>query len=95
LGECFGDGVGYGVEAAGSGLSHVAFELGEELFDRVEIGRIFRKEQKPGAGGLDRLADRLSFVRSEIVENDDVVRLESGDQELLDIGAKALAVDRA
>jgi hypothetical protein len=62
---------------------------------RIEIGRIFRKEQKPGAGGLDRLADRLSFVRSEIVENDDVVRLESGDQELLDIGAKALAVDRA
>jgi adenylate cyclase len=37
LGESFGDGVGDGVEAAGSGLSHVAFELGEELFDRVEI----------------------------------------------------------
>ena len=60
----------------------------------LRIGRVFGQEQKPGACGLDRLAHRLSFVRSQIVENDDVVGLESWDQELLDIGAKALAVDR-
>jgi hypothetical protein len=52
------------------------------------------KEQETRACGPDCLAHRLSFVRSEIVENDDVVGLESWDQELLDIGAKALAVDR-
>jgi hypothetical protein len=34
-------------------------------------------------------------VGAEVVEDDDVAWLEGGDEELLDIGAKALAVDRA
>jgi len=34
-------------------------------------------------------------VRSEIVGEDDVVGLEGGNQELLDIGEETLAVDRA
>jgi len=33
-------------------------------------------------------------VRSQLVERDDVVGLEGRDQDLLDLGAKALAVDR-
>jgi hypothetical protein len=34
-------------------------------------------------------------VAGEIVEDDDIARLEGGDQELLDIGLEFLAVDRA
>jgi hypothetical protein len=34
-------------------------------------------------------------VRSEIVENDNVVAFERGDEELLDVGEKALAIDGA
>jgi hypothetical protein len=70
------------------------FEFGEDLLDRVEVGRVFGQEQETGAGRLDGLAHRLSLVRSQIVEHDDVVWLESRDQELLDRGAKAPAVDR-
>ncbi len=33
-------------------------------------------------------------MRSEIVENDDVVGLEHGDEFLLDIGSEAFAIDR-
>ena len=91
--ESLDDGVGDGVEGSGRGLSNEAFDLGEDLFDRIEVGRIFRKEQETGSSGLDGLSHRLSFVRSEIVEHDDVVGLERWDQKLLDIGAKALAVD--
>jgi len=94
LGAGFGDGVGDGVEGARRGFSHVGFELGEDRLDRIEVGRVFGQEQEPGVGGLDRLAHRLSLVRSQLVERDDVVGLEGRDQDLLDLGAKALAVDR-
>jgi hypothetical protein len=42
--ESLGDGVGDGVERSGRSLSNEAFDLGEDLFDRIEVGRIFRKE---------------------------------------------------
>ncbi len=34
-------------------------------------------------------------MRAEVVENDDIAGLECGNEELLDIGAKAFAMDRA
>ncbi len=46
-----------------------------------------------GPDGPDRLPDGLSFVRAEIVEDDDVAWFEGRNQELLDVGEKALAVD--
>ena len=36
--------------------------------DRIEVGRVFGKEQKARPGGLDGRAHRLSLVRPEIVE---------------------------
>ena len=42
----------------------------------------------------DQAAHRLALVAAEIVHDDDVARTEGGHQELLDIGAKAGAVDR-
>ena len=81
------------VEGAWRGLSHQGFQLGEHLLDRIEIGGVFGKEQQTGPCGLDRLAHRLSFVRSEVVEHDDVVALEGRNEELFDVGQKALAVD--
>jgi hypothetical protein len=38
------DGIGDGVEGARRGFSHLPFELGEELLDRIEVGRVFGKE---------------------------------------------------
>ena len=70
------------------------FELGEDLLDRVEVGRVGRQEEQLGAGGADRSADRLAFVAAEIVHDDDVAGGQGGQQALLDIGEKADAVDR-
>jgi hypothetical protein len=56
----------------------VVLELGEELFDRIEVGRVFRQKQQPCAGGADRLAHRLALVAAEVVEDDDVAGLSVG-----------------
>jgi hypothetical protein len=86
-------GLGYGFVASCSRLSQQGFELGEDLLDGIEVGRVFRQEDKAGADIADRLARRLSFVRAEVVENHDVARLQRRDEELFDIGAEALAID--
>lgn len=43
----------------------------------------------------DGLADGVAFVRAEIIHDDDVARLQRRQKYLLDVGAKALAVDWA
>lgn len=75
------------------GFAEQDFELCEDLLDRIEVGAIGRQEDKPGAGGADRLADGLALMRAEIVHDDDVAGLERWHQHLLDIGAEALTVD--
>ena len=50
---------------------HLAFDLGEPEFDLVEPGRVSGREVKPDSRMLlEELADRLSFVRGEIVQDD-------------------------
>jgi hypothetical protein len=71
------------------------FELGEELLDRVQIGRVFRQVEQPSTGGTDGAAHGVSFVRAEIVHDHDVALPESRDQNLLDVEKKRFAVDRA
>jgi hypothetical protein len=44
-GEGVGDRIGDGVERSGRGSSDEAFEFGEALLHRVEVGRVFRKKQ--------------------------------------------------
>jgi hypothetical protein len=83
-----------GVEGSGRRLSNEAFDLGEDLFERVEVGGVFGKKQEASAGSLNGFAHGFSFVGAKIVEDDNVVGFEGRDEELLDIGAKALAVDR-
>ena len=60
----------------------------------LRFGRVFGKKQEASAGSLNGFPHGFSFMGAKIVEDDDVVGLEGWDQKLLDIGAKALAVDR-
>jgi hypothetical protein len=76
------------------GLSQKGFELGEDLLDRVEVGRVGRQEEELGAGGADGSTNGFAFVATEIVHDDDVALLERGHEDLLDIGQEAPAVDR-
>ena len=49
----------------------LAFDLGEPDLDLVEPGRVRGREVKPDSRMLlEEIADRLSFVRGEIVEDD-------------------------
>ena len=87
--------VGDSVVCSGSGFSQQSLELGEDLLDRVEVGRVFGQEDEARPDGSDGLSHRLSLVGAEIVEDDDVARLEGRGEELFDIGAEAFAVNGA
>ena len=48
------------------------FELGEGLFDRVEIGAVGEGEPKFGSGGFNRDFDGGALVSAEVVHDRDV-----------------------
>jgi hypothetical protein len=62
---------------------------------RTRSRGLTRSPRGARTGGFDGRAHRLSFVRPEIVENDDVLAVEGGHKELLDVGEEALAIDGA
>src|SRR5580765_8316873 len=68
-------------------------ELGEDLFDRVEVWRVFGQEEKLGTGRANELAYGFAFVTAEIVHDHDVTGMKRWDEDLFDIGLEALAVD--
>lgn len=74
--------------------AQVVLQFGEELLDRVEVGRVFGQEEELGSDLADRLAHGFAFVAAEIVHHHDVSLLQGGSEHLLDIDAEALAVDR-
>ena len=70
-------------------------ELGEELLDRVEVGRVFGQEEEPGPGGADGPPHGAAPVRAEIVHDDDVAWLAAWGRGPPRYRQEALAVDRA
>ena len=76
-------------------LSQVSLELGEGLFDRVQVRGIGWQIAQFGAGGLDREANVLAFVSAEIVHDDDVALFEGRNKDLADISLEPLASHRA
>lgn len=71
------------------------FNLGESLFDRIEVGRVWRQIPEPRTGCSDYFADGLRLVGAEIIHNDDVAWFEDGQELLFDIGAEAPTIDRS
>ena len=76
------------------GFAHEVLELGKDLFDGVQIGRVWREEQQARANAADRHADGGPFVAAQIIHNDDVACRQGWDEALLDIIEEAVAVDR-
>ena len=56
------------------GLSQERLELGESLLDRIEIGRVFRQEQEPGAALGQCLRRPRAFVNVQIISANEVRR---------------------
>src|SRR5215813_15025418 len=69
-------------------------ELGKDLLDRVQVGRVFRQEKQLGAGRADQPANGLTSVTAKIIDDDDVAGTKCGEQHLVEIDLEALAVDR-
>jgi hypothetical protein len=76
-------------------LSQEVLEFGEDLLDRIEVGRIRRQEEQSSADSPERRSHGLAFVAAEVVENDNVARPQGRNELRLDIEQEALAVDRA
>src|SRR5580704_5061880 len=70
------------------------FELGEDLFDGIEVGAVGRQEDEVGAFGSDDGASGLTFVAAEVVQDDDIARREGRSENLLDVEEEGFAVDR-
>jgi hypothetical protein len=75
-------------------VSQQRLELGEHMFDRIEVLTVGRQEEQLGAGCADRSTHRGSFVAAEIVDHHDVASAQGRRQELRDVGQEAEAVDR-
>ena len=97
----WGEGVEQGSDFAPCGfggsfrcLSQQVLELGEHLFDRVQVGRVWRQVEQLGLRSADCLADGGALVAGQVVHDDDVTRCQCGHEELLDPFGEACAVDR-
>ena len=64
--EGFADGLPKAFDGSLGGLSQQGVELGEDLLDRIEVGRVFRQEEELGADRLDESAYPRPLVAGEI-----------------------------
>ena len=71
-----------GFEGAGGGFAQHRLQFGEDLLDRT-VGRQVEQEC---ANLLDGASDSLALVGAKVVDDDNVAGLQSGKQDLLDIG---------
>jgi len=71
-GEQVANDVPEGLEGTGGGFAQQGLELGEELFDGIEVRGIRRQIEQGGAGGFDSSAHADDLMRGEIVHHDDV-----------------------
>ena len=92
--EEFADGGDDGFDRSRRRFPQQVLELGEDLFDRVEVGRVFGQEEQLGARRSDGAANGLSFMAAKIVHDHQIVRPERWNQHLLDISREGLSVDR-
>ena len=51
----------------GSVLRHRVLQLGKDLLDRIQVGRVAGQEEQLGAGGADQGAHALALVAAEII----------------------------
>lgn len=81
------------IDSSFSSIAEEFLELGEGEFDGVQIRRVGWQVTKFGAGRFDCFADTDYLVAGEIVHDDDVAKLQDGDQVLLNPGPEQRAVD--
>ena len=84
-----------GLNGPFGGVAQQGFELGKDLFNRIEIGGVRREETQRGPHPFDGCAHGRALMTTEIVHNDDSAGGERRQQTLFDISQEAGPVDRA
>ena len=83
------------LDGAFGGAPEERFELGEALFNRVEIGGGGRQEAQRGPRSLNGPPHSRARVAAESVQDDDIAGRERREQAVFHIGQEAGAVERA
>jgi len=65
------------------------------VLNRIEIRTVFRQKPERRSDVFNRPADRWTLVTRQVVHDDDIARREGWDQDLIDVGEEARAIDRA
>jgi len=89
------DRVGGTLKAVGGDLAEDGFELGEQLFDRIEIGAVCRKIDEDRTAPFDGFSHTSDLVNGDVVHEHDISSFKGRSQTLFDIGPERLTVHRA
>jgi len=76
------------------GFAQEVLEFGKDLLDRVQAGRVGGQEQPMCASGFNGVSHRLALVASQIIEHDHIAGAKRRHQELFDVAAEYLTIDR-
>lgn len=96
--ELFEDGferVADGIEAAWVHLLEQAFDLGEDLLDRIEVGTVGRQVEQVHARVFKAFADTSDLVGGQVVDDDNASLPHFRDQAFLQPLAEDHAIHRA
>ena len=80
--------------AARASSAQEGFQFGERELDRIEVWTVRRKEPNVCAHALDGGADLGLLMGRQVIEHDDVARVQRGHQHLLNVREKAWTIDR-
>jgi hypothetical protein len=80
--------------AARASRAQEGFQFGERELDRIEVRTVRRKEPNVCADALDGGADLGLLMGRQVIQHDDIARVQRGHQHLLDVREKAWAIDR-
>ena len=89
------NGVPQDLPCATAGLAQDRLQLRKRQLNRIEGRTVFRQKPELRADGFDRSSHRGALVTRQVVHDDDVAGRERWHQDLLDVGQKTGAVDRA
>ena len=81
--------------AATASGANEGLELREAELDGIEVRAIGWQVPEGGPGSLEGALDAGDLVGPEVVGDDDVAGVQGRHQDLVDVGAEALAIDRA
>jgi hypothetical protein len=75
------------VDGSRGSFAQQVLELGKNLFDRIQVGRVFWQEEELGAHRTDKLTNCFAPVAAEVIQDNDIASRGtfSGDKALLTI----------